>query len=178
MPLWRFGRPVYKVHSDFPAIRVKQAMKCYKTSNFKSDDEEEKKFAQLIAQGKTYAIFNVWRPLRTVEYDPLALCSVKSLNGATDSCEVNFGRAGSLKLWKKQNTHEWYYLGKQTPNETLVFIQHVSKTEKASFEVPHVSFAAPGQEAGKHLRKSFEVRIIAVFDSDKNFEEILPNQPA
>ncbi|KAG0145736.1 hypothetical protein CROQUDRAFT_704905 [Cronartium quercuum f. sp. fusiforme G11] len=162
---FRFNSPIDLVHSDVSPEGAKAFVEAF-TQSFFYKTKEERKFINLIKEGKRYVFINIWMPLETVERDPLALCSTSSVNQAEDSKDVNIRDVERVRYWKHTDKQKWYYLPDQTRDEAFVFIQHDSKAKDGRFAVPHTSFKYHRVENPKP-RKSFELKLVAVFNSDK-----------
>lgn len=164
------------MHSDFTPDRVTMELKPWTTSYDGSSDEEVQRFAKLVSEGKRYIIFNVWIPLETVKDYALALCSPNSVKPEEKSQGTDFNSVAKIVFWKYNKNHKWFYLSSQTPKEALVFISYDSKSGQNLYSVPHASFKDPRQKNKDGIRKSFETRVIAVFEEGN--EDLLPPQPA
>ncbi|EGG03097.1 uncharacterized protein MELLADRAFT_65846 [Melampsora larici-populina 98AG31] len=133
-----------------------------------SDDEDTKAFGQHMAQDKRVVIFNVWRPLREVGRDPLALCDWQSLSDQDAWGIVNHptDTGSSIQAWKYNEHQKWFYLDKQKPNEVFVFVQHDSSAPAGhGMNTPH---AAPYiyETRREAPRISYECRIVAIVGSE------------
>lgn len=114
-----------------------------------------------------WQILNAWRPLKTIQKDPLAIADPTTV---PDSDLVPLKRLypgekeGENCAVKADGVsqHRWYYINQQQPNEVLLFKQHDSDVEAKTCGTPHSSFPYPGTE---HLenRRSIEVRAIVCY---------------
>jgi hypothetical protein len=114
-----------------------------------------------------WQIINAWRPLKTIQKDPLAVADSTTVPGSDlvplkrlypggkegENCAV---KAGGL------SQHRWYYINQQQLDEVLIFKQHDSDLKAKTRGTPHCSFPYPGTE---HLenRESIEVRAIVCY---------------
>lgn len=114
-----------------------------------------------------WQIVNVWRPLKTIQKDPLAFADPRTVpdsdliplkriypgNKEGENCTVKADGVAQ---------HQWYYLGHQHPSEVLLFKQHDSDPKSKTRGTPHTSFSYAGTE---HLenRESIEVRAIVSY---------------
>lgn len=133
--------------------------------------------------GPRWAMLSVWRPLETVQRDPLAVMDPGSLfNGASAKPFASFERIyrqrpGFEAEYKSENMlpiapqagqqqHQWYYISEQTPEEVFALKLFDSEAHKAGSSVapclPHSAFALPDQE-DKPLRRSAEVRVMIIW---------------
>ncbi|CAI6342233.1 unnamed protein product [Periconia digitata] len=115
-------------------------------------------------------IINVWRPIKTVLRDPLAVAEANSVND--DSLVVTEliypNRRGETLAVKYDEGHRWFYKSHLTPEEVLFIKCFDSKLDGRARRVPHTAFAVPGTE-GEENRESIEVRAL-VFHEDESLE--------
>ena len=123
--------------------------------------------------GRRYAFYSVWRPLKKVLRDPLALCDPRSIDRERDLVEhVNKQRgalgdyvAGLHMLSGKQaKSQKWYWISEQTEDEVYVIQFYDSHAEKEGrpVGVPHGSPEVQGLD-GAEVRESVEVRCLALW---------------
>lgn len=114
---------------------------------------------------------NLWRPLRTVQNYPLAVCDARSVE-RSDFMNVRFGEggqtsslaetAGGLNLAFNPK-HRWYYYPDMQPDEILVF--RLFDTGDSDWHMTaHTAFEDPTSPPGASPRESFELRTVAIFD--------------
>lgn len=113
-----------------------------------------------VEERKRWWLINAWKPLKTVQRDPLAVVEGSSV-GPDDFVIVNDARRGPRHgsyFLQKRDGHRWWYMKEQTPEEILFFLQYDSA---GSPPVPHTSveLPTPPQEA----RQSIEVRLAVCF---------------
>lgn len=114
-----------------------------------------------------WQIINAWRPLKTIQKDPLAvtdsttvpesdLVPLKRLYPGDQEGENCAVKADGV------SHHRWYYIYQQKPDEVLIIKQHDSDLKAKTRGIPHSSFSFPGTE---HLenRNSIEVRAIVCY---------------
>ncbi|CAO2655094.1 Nn.00g101580.m01.CDS01 [Neocucurbitaria sp. VM-36] len=147
-------RPLYKVHVDSTAERVKETI-----------EETFPDISQTLLR-KRYALINIWRPLETVRRDPLACCNGAGLidqDFVVRELEMPNGMA------PKKNTaithgknHKWYYLSEQNPDEVLL----VKCWDTAQGVVRRCPHSAVRQEANEDggPRQSIEVRCLVFWN--------------
>lgn len=110
---------------------------------------------------KRWCLVNAWRPLKTVQRDPLAVCDRTTVRAEELLRVAQPDRGPDTASWflqKGSGGHGWWYMSGQTPEDLLLFMQHDSD---GGMVVPHASFSLPAQP--DEARESIEVRLIAVF---------------
>jgi hypothetical protein len=138
-------------------------------------------------------IINVWRPIKPVLRDPLAVAEANSVSdeslvvieliypgrrGETYGVRYDAGHRyviPFLKLrfrfqWKScANEYDrWFYKSGLEPDEVLLIKCFDSKRDGRARRVPHTAFHVPGSEE-KEGRESIEVRAL-VFHADDTLE--------
>ncbi|KAH8820225.1 hypothetical protein F5884DRAFT_744585 [Xylogone sp. PMI_703] len=120
--------------------------------------------------GKHWMILNLWRPLRTIHRDPLAVTDATSV-ADTDHLVFTYPQMDNtgtrvpvqgMFTRKGKGTHKWYYLSEQTPEEVLAFKIHDSDQSSKTRVAPHTSFQDPAYNDFP-TRESIEVRCIVAF---------------
>ncbi|EXJ89559.1 hypothetical protein A1O3_02626 [Capronia epimyces CBS 606.96] len=114
-----------------------------------------------------YQIINVWRPIKPILKDPLAVADAHSV---PDSDLVGVGliypdRRGETYTVRPNPEHKWYYLYGQTPEEVLLIKCFDSKLDGRARRVPHTAFVNP-DTVDEYPRESIEVRAL-VFHEDQ-----------
>ncbi|CAI7567149.1 unnamed protein product [Penicillium bialowiezense] len=108
-------------------------------------------------------IINVWRPLKTIQRDPLAVCdwrTVEMKDRITSRIALPSGwtELGRYGFNPRQN---WCHLSGQRPNEPLVFTQFDShRMDEGGITVPHSAFVDP-LYTGYPARESLEIKMFA-----------------
>ncbi|KXG46333.1 uncharacterized protein PGRI_051890 [Penicillium griseofulvum] len=146
--------PAYHVHSDFTPTGALHFLQMI------IPDELERN--RLLA-GRVL-IINVWRPLKTIQRDPLAVCDWSSISvqdkGSSTRLNLPIGRH-ELGQYAFSPTQRWCYLSDQQPNEPLVFTQFdSSKVDEGGFTVPHSAFVDP-EYTECAARESLEIKMFA-----------------
>ncbi|KKK12514.1 hypothetical protein P175DRAFT_0483398 [Aspergillus ochraceoroseus IBT 24754] len=148
--------PAHSVHSDFTVAGAMENLR----ATIKDPAELEQ-----ILQGRVMVI-NVWRPLRTVTKDPLAVCDWTSVK---PSEEWNAHRFIFPHGWNElgkishSKDHKWLYLRRQAPTEPLIFTQFDSLTaDQGGFTVAHSAFVDP-EFLDAPPRESIEIKMYAFF---------------
>ncbi|KAF1848187.1 uncharacterized protein K460DRAFT_333958 [Cucurbitaria berberidis CBS 394.84] len=125
--------------------------------------------AEKILKGRVQ-IINVWRPIKTVQRDPLAVAEASSVDdGSLVVTELIYpNRRGETYAVKHDAGHRWFYKSGLTPDEVLLIKCFDSKLDGRARRVPHTAFHVPGTE-DKEGRESIEVRAL-VFHEDDTLE--------
>jgi hypothetical protein len=108
-----------------------------------------------------YRIINVWRPIRRILKDPLA---VADANSVPDSDLVPIGliypdREGETYSVRHGEGHKWYYLDGQDTDEVLLIKCFDSIVDGRARRVPHTAVVDEERE-GELPRESIEVRAL------------------
>jgi len=123
--------------------------------------------ASTLLKGR-YQIINVWRPIKTILKDPLAIADSKSVPDE-DLIPIKLiypDREGETYSVRPGNgQHKWYYLHKQTPSEVTFIKCFDSKTDGRARRVPHSAFVNEEYE-GEASRESIEVRALVFHPDD------------
>jgi hypothetical protein len=113
-------------------------------------------------------IINVWRPIgNPVAHHPLAVADWRSLNPEKDLLAVRHiyrDREGATFGVRHNPSHQWYYLGGQTPDEVTLIKCFDSDESKARL-TPHTAFLDSTSPKEAPERQSIEVRCL-VFDEE------------
>lgn len=122
-------------------------------------------------------LINLWRPIKTVRRDPLAVSNSHSVP-EEDLVPIPVvypkgDRTGATLSVKHRDSHEWFYKHHQTPDEVLIFkcfdnragVESAEKWNWRAKRVPHSAFAIPGTEA-EEGRESIEVRALVFHEDD------------
>lgn len=145
--------PAHSVHSDFT---VAGAL-CHLESVVQDAEERER-----LLDGRVQ-IINVWRPLKTVERDPLAVCDWESLDWRRDRIAnrlvlpTGWNELGKYTFNPRQ---KWYYMSGQQLHEALVFRQFDSQEDQGGMTLPHTAFVDPSSTSGP-ARESIEIKMFA-----------------
>lgn len=117
-----------------------------------------------------HQIINVWRPIKKILKDPLAVADAYSV---PDSDLVPVGliypdREGETYTVRPNEQHQWYFLYGQDTDEVTLIKCYDSKLDGRARRVPHTAFANPAH-ANDYSRESIEVRAL-VFDENQEAE--------
>lgn len=140
------------MHSDFSPEGGRQ--------NFTAEVADAAEREQL-AEGRVLHI-NVWRPLKTITKDPLAVCDWKTVDAESDIIPLVLQmphKTAHLGKWRHTAKHQWYYLHRQRPDEPLVFVQHDNR-DPSGVTVPHTAFEDEEYASGPP-RQSIEIKMLA-----------------
>ncbi|OBT54233.1 hypothetical protein VE04_10314 [Pseudogymnoascus sp. 24MN13] len=148
--------PAHDVHSDFTSSGAME--------HLKDIIQDQAEFNRLL-DGRILVI-NVWRPLKQIRKDPLAVCDWRSVDSETDLVANRMIFSHGWKELAKANfnpKHMWYYLGGQMPNEPLLFKQFDSKA-KDGMNLPHTAFVDL-KYIECNPRESIEIKMYAFLSS-------------
>ncbi|KAI1496235.1 amino acid permease-domain-containing protein [Biscogniauxia marginata] len=114
-------------------------------------------------------IINVWRPIRTVLRDPLAIADAHSV---VEEDLVPIGliyptRKGETFSVRYSPSHRWYYRYGLTPEEVILIKCFDSKTDGRARRVPHTAFSDPKTPADAPNRESIEIRALVFHPDDR-----------
>lgn len=110
-------------------------------------------------------VINVWRPLKTIKKDPLAVCDWNSVTPEKDYIRRHHIFQDGHQGWTEFNTvvhnpeHQWYYLHLQSPEEPLIFVQYDSYRDDGMSNC-HCSFVDE-EYKDEDVRESVEVKVFA-----------------
>ncbi|KAK2612059.1 hypothetical protein QQS21_001908 [Conoideocrella luteorostrata] len=114
-----------------------------------------------------YQIISVWRPIRTILKDPLALADANSTL-ESDLFPVKFiasDQGGEAWNVKPNPNIKWYFRYKQTPNTVTLIKLFDSKLDGRARRTPHSSFVDPATEH-EGTRESIELRTLLFHPED------------
>ena len=115
-------------------------------------------------------IINVWRPIRPVLRDPLAVAHAHSV---PDSDLVPIGliypnRKGETYAVRHNESHRWFYKSRLDPGEVLLIKCFDSKVDGRARRVPHTAFVDPEAAEDVPGRESIEVRALVFHPDDQD----------
>ena len=128
-----------------------------------------------------YAAFSVWRPVKTVRRDPLAVCDWRSLDKSLLKywdyrCLSNVKEGGEYMMdacgitvpdEKQKQQMKWYWMPEQQTDEVLIvkFADTLAEwDESVTAGCPHSSPVVVGTENEKEARMSIECRVLAFWE--------------
>ena len=122
--------------------------------------------ADRLLQGR-FQIINLWRPIKTIRKDPLAIADAGSVDDS-DLVPVELiypNRVGETLTVRHNENHRWFYLKEQQPNEVMLIKCFDSKTDGRARRVPHSAFVDEST-ANEEARESIEVRTLVFHPND------------
>ncbi|RYP40356.1 hypothetical protein DL767_001768 [Monosporascus sp. MG133] len=115
-------------------------------------------------------IINVWRPIKQVLRDPLAVAEAHSVS-EDDLVPVGLiypNRRGATFAVKYNPSHRWFYKYGLSPNEVLLIKCFDTKTDGRARRVPHTAFVDPSAGPEVPARESIEVRALVFHADDRD----------
>lgn len=116
-------------------------------------------------------IINVWRPIKQVLRDPLAVAEASSVEDddlvVTELIYPN--RKGETYAVRYNEGQRWHYKSGLEPSEVLLIKCFDSKKDGRARRVPHTAFVDPAAGDDVPTRESIEVRTL-VFHADDTLE--------
>ncbi|KAH9908283.1 hypothetical protein F4778DRAFT_342593 [Xylariomycetidae sp. FL2044] len=119
--------------------------------------------ADELVKGR-YQIINIWRPLKTVYKDPLAVADAASIpQEDLLAASIIYPRSRD-ETWtiKPSRQHRWCFKYAQRPDEVL-FIKCFDSRGDVARRAPHTAFVNPDEE-DKEARESIEARALVFYD--------------
>ncbi|OBT42986.1 hypothetical protein VE00_07208 [Pseudogymnoascus sp. WSF 3629] len=114
---------------------------------------------------RRFQIINVWRPIKPILRDPLALASAPTVP-ESDLIPVSLiypDRTGETYTVRPNPDHKWYFKYAQRPDEPLFIKCFDSLVDGRARRVPHSAFE-DGEHAEGETRESIEVRTLVFYD--------------
>ncbi|KAI1182450.1 hypothetical protein F5B17DRAFT_189050 [Nemania serpens] len=115
-------------------------------------------------------IINVWRAIKTVERDPLAVADAHSV-GEDELVPIGLiypTRKGETLAVRHSPAQRWYYKKGLTPQEVLLIKCFDSKTDGRARRIPHTAFVDPSSKPDAPSRESIEVRCLVFHPEDRD----------
>ncbi|KAM3443633.1 hypothetical protein MY4824_000519 [Beauveria thailandica] len=115
-------------------------------------------------------IINVWRPIRTVRRDPLAVADAHSVP-ETDLVPRQLiypNRNGETFSVRHSPGQKWYYRSGLAPDQALLIKCFDSKTDGRARRVPHTAFEDPATPEDAPTRESIEIRALVFHTTDRD----------
>ncbi|KAK2590402.1 hypothetical protein QQS21_011907 [Conoideocrella luteorostrata] len=145
----------YKVHVDQSWNQVKEHVR----QAFGSDEVDSR-------MKQRFQIINIWRPLRTVFKDPLAITDIRT-QAPADLVRIDVVLTDGVKTSnlavRHNSSHTWYYKHAQRPDEPLVFKQFDSADRACLGQVLHSAFIDE-QYSDSEPRWSIEARALVFYE--------------
>lgn len=120
--------------------------------------------ADILVQ-KRYQIINVWRPIRTIQKDPIAVADANSVPDMdlVSAVMVEDDYHGEQWVVRHNPAHRWYYKHLLSPEEVLL-IKCFDSKETVARRALHSAFEDPAYQ-DKESRQSIEVRCLVLYDA-------------
>ncbi|KAJ5668981.1 hypothetical protein N7462_010051 [Penicillium macrosclerotiorum] len=149
--------PVQRVHVDQSYEAAKN-----RVTHHLPDEAHE------LLKGR-YQIINVWRPIRKILKDPLAVADGNTVPDS-DLIPVKLiypDREGETYAVRADPNIKWYYRYGQTPDLVTLIKCFDSKTDGRPRRVPHSAFVNP-ETVNEPARESIEVRTLIFHPDDRD----------
>ncbi|KAJ5888718.1 hypothetical protein N7495_008759 [Penicillium taxi] len=148
--------PVQRVHIDQTYEAAKSRV------NYHLPDD-----APELLKGR-YQLINVWRPIRTILKDPLAVADAHTVDDSSlvPVKLIYSDREGETYTVKPDPNIKWYYRYGQTPDLVTLIKCFDSKTDGRARRIPHTAFVNPATE-NEPGRQSIEVRALVFHPDDR-----------
>jgi GA4 desaturase len=83
--------PARAVHIDFSPKGAGKMLRCLREDIREETGDiiaaEDKMGNRVVYEGRRYALYSIWRPLRTVRRDPIAVCDARTIDRERDLIE-------------------------------------------------------------------------------------------
>ncbi|KAI2628336.1 hypothetical protein GGS21DRAFT_492657 [Xylaria nigripes] len=116
---------------------------------------------------RRYQIINIWRPIKTIQKDPLAVADARSVpDSDLLAASILYPRGTRDESWTMlpNDAHQWYFKDAQRPDEVLLIKCFDSATTPGvARRAPHSAFEDPAM-ADCGPRESIETRVIVFYD--------------
>ncbi|KAL0938282.1 uncharacterized protein CTRU02_204892 [Colletotrichum truncatum] len=122
--------------------------------------------AQQLLQSR-FQVINVWRPIKTIYKDPLAVCDSHSVPDE-DILPIKLiypDWVGEPCTILPNKNHRWYFKNQQTPEEVMLIKCYDWKMDGRARRVPHAAFTDPDM-VDREPRQSIEVRVLVFHEDD------------
>lgn len=122
--------------------------------------------AEKLLKGR-YQIINVWRPIKPILKDPLAVADAHTVP-ESDLVPIKLiypDREGETLGVRANKDTKWYYRYGQSPELVTLIKCFDSKLDGRARRVPHSAFDLPGAE-NEEARESIEVRTLVFHEDD------------
>lgn len=124
--------------------------------------------AEELLKGRVQ-IINVWRPIKTVQRDPLALADAFSVSDSDlVVTELIYPtRRGETYAVRYNEGQKWFYKSYLSPEEVLLIKCFDSKKDGRARRVPHTAFVDPSSADDAPGRESIEIRALVFHPDDR-----------
>ncbi len=174
--------PARSVHIDYSPNGARQILRNVRSDVIESAaDIIEAEDAAILAgkdiahyDGRRYGMFSVWRPLRKVVRDPVAVCDpstidferdlVEHINKQPSATKGDYLAGLSMLRGDRAEEQSWYWISDQDVDEVLIFQFYDSYAirEGRPWGAPHGGVTLVGKEDGQP-RNSVEARCVAIW---------------
>ncbi|KAH6708920.1 hypothetical protein BKA61DRAFT_615084 [Leptodontidium sp. MPI-SDFR-AT-0119] len=116
-----------------------------------------------------YAYINAWRPIRTIQRDPLALADALTVPASDYQLRARKFPSGVesgnyiMSHGSKEEMHRWYYMPEMSPEDLVVFKGYDTLQDEKGWRCPHTAVVVEGT-AGLPPRESIECRAICFWE--------------
>ena len=170
--------PARSVHVDYSPYGARQMIRHLRrdiTEEMQDiiDAEDEAAATGEEYTGRRYALYSIWRPLKPVVRDPLAICDPNTINPRRDLAEHTNKQPGmngdylaaiNMLSGRHAATQKWYWIKDQKEDEVyfIQFFDNYAEKDERPVGAPHGSpeLLNIGE---KEVRQSSETRVIAVW---------------
>ncbi|RDL38508.1 Uncharacterized protein BP5553_02848 [Venustampulla echinocandica] len=113
---------------------------------------------------KRYQIINVWRPIKTILKDPIAVADSNSVpdEDLVGAVMIEDGYRGESWVVRHNPAHHWHYKHQLRPEEVLL-IKCFDSDKSVSRRALHSAFEDPAYR-DREDRQSIEVRCLVLYD--------------
>ncbi|KAI6085773.1 hypothetical protein F4821DRAFT_279102 [Hypoxylon rubiginosum] len=114
---------------------------------------------------KRYQIINLWRPIKPILKDPLAVADATSISDSDLVAASIIYPADRDETWtiKPSASHRWYFKYAQRPDEVLLIKCFDSDEGVPARRAPHTAFENAEEKDGES-RESIETRALVFYD--------------
>jgi hypothetical protein len=121
----------------------------------------------LFSTSSRFAFLGMWRPLKTIKRDPLAVCDATSVPDEDYQVrEREFIRTGIRSenyVMSCSEGQRWYWMSEMQPWEMVVFKGFDTERGEKGWRCPHTAFRLKGSE-GEESRESIEARVVCFWE--------------
>jgi hypothetical protein len=168
--------PLRVVHIDYSPESARIMLRNFNPKVWEAakdiiEAEDEAAASGTEYKGERYAFYSVWRPLKTVTKDPLAVCDPNTIDRDRDlgyqplkrpSLKGDYIAGVAMVNGVRAQNQKWYWIKEQKEDEVyfLQFFDKYAEKEGRPLGVPHCSPGLLNIESGE-TRESVETRVIA-----------------
>jgi hypothetical protein len=165
--------PSPRPHVDFAPENAKEFVRSRIPAQAGPGAPESAKIVEMVENASRWQVLGIWKPLKTVERDPLVLTDSRSIPD-NDFCDLHRDKTAKLigrdmkwvlsllKHGSKEEMHRWHYLSDMQPEEVLIFKHFDSKRDIPAWRCAHTSIEIPGTE-DLPPRQSIDVRALVLY---------------